>query len=85
MFLENRDVLNFWSLRTNVKVVIKAELHGAESFRRRRQQLSYSRISEHFKEPEGSLLCPLVSIQSHINPFQITQSYLSIFPPSTHV
>jgi hypothetical protein len=29
--------------------------HGAESFLRRRQSLSYSRISKHFMEPEGSL------------------------------
>jgi hypothetical protein len=31
--------------------------HGAEPFLRSHQLLSYSRISQHFMEPEGSLLC----------------------------
>jgi hypothetical protein len=30
-------------------------LHGAEPFLRSRQSLSYSRISQHYMEPEGSL------------------------------
>jgi hypothetical protein len=29
-------------------------LHGAESFLRNRQSLSYSKISKYFMEPEGS-------------------------------
>jgi hypothetical protein len=33
------------------------ELHGAESFLRNRQLRSYSIISQHFMEPEGSLPC----------------------------
>jgi hypothetical protein len=32
-------------------------LHGAESSLKIRQSLSYSRISQHFMEPEGSLPC----------------------------
>jgi hypothetical protein len=31
--------------------------YGAEPFWRSRQFCSYSRISQHFMEPEGSLLC----------------------------
>jgi hypothetical protein len=31
--------------------------HGAEPFLRSRQLCSYSRISQHFMEPEGSLPC----------------------------
>jgi hypothetical protein len=33
------------------------QLHGAEPFLRSRQLRSYSRISQHFMEPEGSLSC----------------------------
>jgi hypothetical protein len=33
------------------------QLHGAESFLRSRQSLSYSRSSQHFMEPEGSFAC----------------------------
>jgi hypothetical protein len=32
-------------------------LHEVESFLRNHQLLSYSRISQHFMEPEGSLPC----------------------------
>jgi hypothetical protein len=31
--------------------------HGAEPFLKSRQMCSYSRTSQHFMEPEGSLLC----------------------------
>jgi hypothetical protein len=33
------------------------QLHRAESFLRSRQSLSYSKSSQHFMEPEGSLRC----------------------------
>jgi hypothetical protein len=33
------------------------QLHGAEPFLRSQQSLSYSRISQHFIEPEASLPC----------------------------
>jgi hypothetical protein len=36
---------------------ITDQLQGALSFLRRHQSLSYSRISRHFMECEGSLLC----------------------------
>jgi hypothetical protein len=33
------------------------QLYAAKSFLRRHLSLIYSRISEHFMEPDGSLLC----------------------------
>jgi hypothetical protein len=54
--------------------------HGAEPFLRSRQLCSYSRTSQHFMEPEGSLLCsqePLLApIVSQINPIHTVPSYL---------
>jgi hypothetical protein len=48
--------------------------HGAEPFLRSRQLCSHSTTSQHFMEPEGSLLCsqepPLFPILSQINPIQ---------------
>jgi hypothetical protein len=38
-----------------VPIVQEAELYGTESFLRSRQLRSYSRIYQHFMEPEGSL------------------------------
>jgi hypothetical protein len=52
-------------------------LHGSESFLRTHQLCSYSRISQHFMEPEGSLPCSQEPILSQINPVHTTPSYLS--------
>jgi hypothetical protein len=38
-------------------VELTNEGHAAEPFLRSHQSLSYSRISQHFMEPEGSFLC----------------------------
>jgi hypothetical protein len=37
--------------------VITSQLHGDEPFLKSRQLCSYSRISQHFMEPESSLMC----------------------------
>jgi hypothetical protein len=60
--------------------------YGAEPFLRSCQLCSYSRTSQHFKEPEGS--SPLVPILSLIDPVHTIPSYLSkiyfniVHPPS---
>jgi hypothetical protein len=55
--------------------------HGAETFLGSSQMCSYSRASQYFMEPEGSLSCsqepPLVPILSQINPIHTIPSYLS--------
>jgi hypothetical protein len=69
------------------------ELHGAEPFLRSRQLCSYSRISQQFIKPKGSLPCSKgpspVPILSQINPVHTTPSCLSkihsniILPPTS--
>jgi hypothetical protein len=46
--------------------------HGVEAFLRSRQLCSYSRTSQHFMEPDGSLPC-----SQELNPIHTTPSYLS--------
>jgi hypothetical protein len=43
--------------RSGARGCLANQLHGAGSFSRIRQLRSYSRISQHFMEPEGSLSC----------------------------
>jgi hypothetical protein len=43
-------VISFRAVKT---ILTKISLHGAEPSLRNRQSLSYSRISQHFMEPEG--------------------------------
>jgi hypothetical protein len=56
---------------------------------RSRQLCSYSRTSQHFMQPEGSLPCSLVPILSQIEPVHTTRSYLSkihfiiVHPPTS--
>jgi hypothetical protein len=60
--------------------------HGAEPFRRSRQFCSYSRISQHFMEPEGSLSCsqePSTSI--YPEPYQSNPYNPIHFILSTHL
>jgi hypothetical protein len=52
--------------------------HEAEPFLRSCQLCSYSRTSQHFMQPEGSLPCSLVPILSQINPIHSIPSYPSI-------
>ena len=47
----------FNNLPSNLKGLTYLLTHGAEPFWRNRQFCSYSRISQHFMEPEGSLPC----------------------------
>jgi hypothetical protein len=59
----------------------KETLHRAESFLRSRQSLSYSRISQQFTEPEGSLPCSqesTVPILSHIDQIHIPLRFILI-------
>jgi predicted transcriptional regulator len=54
--------------------------YGAELFLRSRKSYSYSRTSQHFKEPEGSSVHkspPLVPILSQIDPVRSIPSYQS--------
>jgi hypothetical protein len=61
--------------------VLKSLTHGAEPFLRSRQVCSYSRTSQQFMGPEGSLPCsqePSTGpIQNHINPKHTIPLYLS--------
>jgi hypothetical protein len=61
-------------------------LHGAEPFLRSRQLLSYSRISQHFMESEGSLPCSQEpSTGPYPEPDQSTPwSLRSVLTLSTH-
>jgi hypothetical protein len=59
-------------------------LHGAEPFLRSRQSRSYSRTSQPFIEPEGSLTCHTESYQSvHTTPFYLSKIHFNIIHPST--
>jgi hypothetical protein len=56
------DIYHCLTSRTSSRVVIianskKKVLHVDEPFLRSRQLLSYSRISQYFTKPEGSLPC----------------------------
>jgi hypothetical protein len=54
------DNASYEDVRYRLLSAVKSHLtnfNGAEPFLRSRQLCSYSRISEHFMEPEGSLLC----------------------------
>jgi hypothetical protein len=67
--------------------------HGAEPFLRSCQLCSYSRTSQHFMEPGGSIPCSqkpsLVPILSQINQIHTIPSYLSkidfniVHPPTS--
>jgi hypothetical protein len=47
-----------WGRRgTDIVIITHSLTHGAEPFLRSCQLCSYSRTSQHFMEPEGSLLC----------------------------
>jgi hypothetical protein len=66
--------------------------HAAEPFLSSRQLYSYSRTSQHFMEPEGSLLCSqehsIGLFLSQINSIHTVASYLSkilLYCPSTYV
>jgi hypothetical protein len=57
-------------------------LHGAESFLRSRQSPSYSRVSQHFMEPDSSLPCsqePSTSLYSELDE---STSYTPLHPIS---
>jgi hypothetical protein len=73
--------LSLPALRKECAELIYLLIYGAEPFLRICQLCSYSRISQHFKEPEGLLPCsqspPLVPILSHINPVHTIPSYFS--------
>jgi hypothetical protein len=88
------------SFQMNTRYYIKLTeltigLYGAESFLTSRQSLSCSRFSQHFMDPEGSLLCshnpPVLPLLSQINPVHTTLGYLSkvrfniILPPTSRV
>jgi hypothetical protein len=47
---ERKLILIFWGVSLTLT-------HGAEPFLRSRQLCSYSKISQHFMEPEGSMPC----------------------------
>jgi hypothetical protein len=55
--------------------------HGAEPFWRSRQLCSYSRISQHFMEPEGSFN-PIHNIPSYLRSILILSTHLRLGLPS---
>jgi hypothetical protein len=61
--------------------------HGAEPLLRSRQLCRYSRTSQHFMEPEGSLPCSqeLVPILSQIDPVHTIPSQIYILISSIHL
>jgi hypothetical protein len=81
---------SLWNMSTFRTISL---FHGAESFLRSHQLLSYSGISQHFMEPEGSLPYSqepsTVHILSQINLVHTTLSYVSkihfniILPPTS--
>jgi hypothetical protein len=59
---------------------VELYLHGAESFLRSCQLLSYSRTSQHFMEPEGSLPCSQEpSPGPYPEPDQSNQYHLTLY------
>jgi hypothetical protein len=69
-----------WNRFTKMLLHIHLLTHWSEPFFRRSQFCSYSRISQHFMEPEGSLPCSqepsTVPFLSQINPIHTIPSYL---------
>jgi hypothetical protein len=68
-------ILNTHLHENLIKLPITNYLHGTESFLRSRHSLGYSRISQHFVEPDNSLPCSLVPILSQMNQVHTTPSY----------
>jgi hypothetical protein len=58
-------------------------LCGAEQYSRGHQMLGHSIVSQHFMEPEGSILVPILSQTNlvHITPFHLSKIHPNIHSP----